>query len=327
MNYKRYSYIALLSILLSLLFIIGFVIIVDPYQQYKKNDKYVYNTRLESPGIAKHHDYDAVIMGSSMAMNHYPSQVDSLFGWNTINLTITGALDYDYSVLMPFVTQIGKMKHLIMSIDHFSFIRPIVPLDLYLYDNSVWNDYEYWLNYTSVKNAINIIKNEPLISRDELFHFNQPVGREYVLKSFQKDNHFSYFTNYDFNHIEQRLDEMLLKIMPDLSDVDIFVYFPPYSILKFKLYEQHGFWNRITDFKQYAIEKMLKYPNVKLYDFQKEEFICNLDEYMDIFHHSHDYNKRIIECMYKDSCRVNKDNYKRDLAVLDSLVRHYRLND
>ena len=68
-------------------------------------------------------------------------------------------------------------------------------------------------------------------------------------------------------------------------------------------------------------------PNVKLYDFQKEAFICNLDEYMDLRHHSHAYNKRIIECMHKDSCRVSEDNYKKDLAVLDSLVKHYRLND
>ena len=91
--------------------------------------------------------------------------------------------------------------------------------------------------------------------------------------------------------------------------------------------EQYGHWQQVLDLKQYMIEKLLKYPNVKLYDFHKEEFICNLDEYMDLRHHSHAYNKRIIECMYKDSCRVREDNYKKDLAVLDSLVKHYRLND
>lgn len=330
MNFKKYFYITLGSIVLSLLVIVGAVVIVDPYQQYRKSDIFISNQRLENPGVAKHHDYNAVIVGSSMSMNHYPSQIDSLFGWNTINLTTMGGTDEDYKLLFPYLVAQKKVKFMIWGTDFFSFYRPTTAFlsEPYLYDDVWWNDYPYWLNYTSLKNVVNKVRNnERSVSRDSIYHFESPSGSEYLLKYYERDNNEKYFSKDDFSRMKQRFDVMVSSLMPNLSEVDVYVYFPPYSILEFKMFEQYGHWEQVLDFKQYMIEKLLKYPNVKLFDFQKEVLICNLDEYMDLQHHSHDYNKRIIECMYKDSCRVNEDNYKQDLAVLDSLVRHYRLTD
>lgn len=80
MHYKR-GFIQIIVAIVVLLVAIGaFVAIVDPYQQYRQHEKYLGNQRLEIAGVARHHDYNAVITGSSMAMNHYPSQVDSLWG-------------------------------------------------------------------------------------------------------------------------------------------------------------------------------------------------------------------------------------------------------
>ncbi|MBR4996590.1 MAG: hypothetical protein IKY84_01770 [Bacteroidaceae bacterium] len=329
MNSKRYFFITLGCILLSLLMIVGVVVIVDPYQQYKQSDVFMSNQRLSNPGIAKTQDYDAVIVGSSMAMNHYPSQVDSLFGWNTINMTVKGGVDADYNLLFPHIARQGKVKHMIWGLDFFSFTLPTTySLEPYLYDNKWWNDYPYWVNYTSCTNLFNkLTKRKIVTSRDEVYHFNSSCGKELLLKYYMRDNNEKYFGRYDFSRMEVRFDEMLETVMPLLQDKDMYIYFSPYSIFEFKMLEQYGHWKQVLDFKQYMIEKLLKYPNVKLYDFQKEEFICNLNEYMDLRHHSHAYNKRIIECMYKDSCRITEDNYKKDLAALDSLIKHYRLND
>lgn len=328
MNFKRHFYVTLGCIVLLLLFIVGTVIIVDPYQQYRKSEVFIHNQRLENPGVAKHHDYDAVIVGSSMSMNHYPSQVDSLFGWNTINLTTKGGLDADYNLLFPHIARQGKVKHMIWGMDFFSFTLPVTfSAEPYLYDDNWWNDFPYWFNYTTYENIIIKLKSKHKVSRDEISHFESPSGLEYLMKYYERDNNDKYFAKDDFSLMKQRFDGMEEKLMSVLHEVEVFIYFPPYSILEFKMLEQYGHWKQVLDFKQYMIEKLLKYPNVKLYDFQKEAFICNLDEYMDLRHHSHAYNKRIIECMHKDSCRVSEDNYKKDLAVLDSLVKHYRLND
>lgn len=327
MNFKRFFYLIFGAIFVVLFVIVGMVVVVDPYQQYRLSEKYIDNQRLENPGMAKHHDYNAVIVGSSMAMNHYPSQVDSLFGWNTINLTTMGGLDVDYSLLFPHIAESGKMKNMVWCLDYFCFTLPKVSLaEPYLYDDKWWNDYPYWLNYTSCKNAINKLIHNKTICRDSIYHFNSPSGKKYLLKYYKRDNNDAYWGRYDFTRMKERFDDMEQIVMPALKGVDVYVYFSPYSILEFKMYEQYGHWEQVLEFKRYMIERLLSYPNVRLYDFQNENFICNLDEYMDLRHHSHAYNKRIIECIYKDSCRVNEGDYGRNLMVLDSLVRNYQID-
>lgn len=327
MNFKRYFYITFIGIVALLLVIVGMVVVVDPYQQYRKSEKFISNQRLGNPGIAKHHDYDAVIVGSSMAMNHYPSQVDSLFGWSTINLTTKGGLDSDYTLLFPHIAKQGKMNNMIWCLDYFCFTLPEAYLaEPYLYDNSLWNDYAYWLNYTSCTNTFNKLANRKMaVSRDSMYHFNSLSGKEYLLKYYERDNNEKYFVKYDFTRMEERFDAMENVVMPELEDAEVYIYFPPYSILEFKMFEQYGHWEQVMSFKQHMIERLLNYPNVKLYDFQNEDFICNMDEYMDLQHHSHAYNKRIIEYIHADSCRVREDNYDKDLMVLDSLVRNFKL--
>ena len=329
MNFKRYFYITLLGIVILLLVIVGIVVFVDPYQQYRKSDIFIINQRLENPGVAKHHDYDAVIVGSSMAMNHYPCQIDTLFGWNTINLTTMGGTDDDYKQLLPYVAQQGKMQHIIWCIDYFSFFRPTTThlSEHYLYDDKWWNDYPYWLNYTSLKNVVNKINSKQRIHRDSIYHFNSPSGKEHLLKYYKRNNNEKYLGKFDFTKMEKRFKGMEKVVMSLLEDIDVYIYFPPYSILEFKIYEQYNHFEQILEFKKYMTEHFLKYPNVKLFDFQNESFICNLDEYMDLMHHSHTYNKCIIEYIHKDSFRVQKDTYKNELITLDSLIKNYSFNE
>lgn len=330
MNYKKYFYITLSTIIISLLLIVGMVIIVDPYQQYRASNSFIKEERYLNPGIAKTHNYDAVIVGSSMAMNHYPSYVDSLFNWNTINMTTKGGTDYDYTLLFPYLINIGKVKHMIWGMDFFSFSLPTTTFlsEPYLYDDKFWNDYPYWLNYTSCTKVYNKLRNRKMAkSRDEMYHFDSQLGKKHLLKYYKRDNNEKYFAKDDFSKMKQRFDIMEKSIMPILSDIEVYIYFPPYSIYEFIMYKHYGHWEHVREFKQYMIEQLLKYPNVRLYDFQKEDFICNLDEYMDLRHHSHAYNKRIIEYMAKDCYRVNYQNYKTDIEVLDSLIRNYKIND
>jgi hypothetical protein len=168
------------------------------------------------------------------------------------------------------------------------------------------------------------MKEKGIAGRDDLWHFNSPSGKEYLLKYYERDNNEKYFGKDDFTRMQERFDVMENVVMPELEDAEVFVYFPPYSILEFKMSEQYGHWEQVISFKQHMIERLLNYSNVKLYDFQNENFICNMDEYMDLRHHSHAYNKRIIEYIHADSCRVREDNYKENLIVLESLVRNFK---
>ena len=240
-----------------------------------------------------------------------------------------GGIDEDYSLLLPYIVQKGKMKHLLWCIDYFSFYRPITIFlsEPYLYDDRWWNDYPYWLNYTSLKNVVNKINSKQRIHRDSIYHFDSPSGKEHLLKYYKRNNNDKYLGKFDFTKMEKRFKKMEEVVMPLLKDVDVYIYFPPYSILEFKIYQQYDHLEQILKFKKYMIEHFLKYPNVKMFDFQKEDFICNLEEYMDLMHHSHAYNKRIIEYIHKDSCRVQKGTYNNEFIKLDSLIIDYKLNE
>lgn len=325
MNYKKLFLQAFVIIIAVLIALAAFVIYIDPYQQYGYRKGYISNQRLENPGIAKWHDYNAIITGSSMSMNHYPSQIDSLFGWKTINLSVMGCRAYDLEILLPFVIKQGKVRHILMDFNFFYYALEPIKLDLYLYDNDIYNDYEYWLNYTSIKNCIIRMLKQSDISLDKLYHFSSPCGKNIVTKKY-KDAISKYFIaeNYDFEKMKECFDSTTYPIFSIDKNIEYYVYFPPYSIFEFKLLEKYGFLNDVLNFKKYTCDRLLELPNIKLYDFQCDSsYICDLDEYMDLRHHSHKFNRRIIQDIYKDTHRVTKNNYLNKIEELERLTVEY----
>lgn len=314
---KRRFFVTVAAIAVLLLLLGGFVAYVDPYQQYTCHDTYLGNQRLEIGGVARNHTYDAFITGSSMAMNHYPEEVDSLWGWHTMNFSIMGATDDDYAVMLPFIIDQGKAKHVIWDIDFFSFARQRGAVNAYLYDNNRWNDYEYLWNYTSLKNSIVYLCHPQ--SKEELYHFNSPYGRDHLMADFKGhlESGYNGAELFDYDIMVQRFDASVLPVINrSVYSVKWLIYFPPYSIGEFIIYERSGVLDTILRFKQYIIESLSKCSNVTLYDFQTTPWITNLDQYMDLRHHSHDYNKRIIQAIHDGRYRVDAQDNGRQIRNL-----------
>lgn len=318
MHYKKYFIQIIVAIIVLLVTIGAFVAIVDPYQQYRKHDRYLGNQRLEIAGVARHHDYNAVITGSSMAMNHYPSQVDSLWGgrWKSLNMSIMGATDDDYAVILPYVISLGKVKHIILALDFFSFARQRGAVNEYLYNDNLWDDYEYLWNYTSLKNTIQFLRN-PLAEKG-LYHFNSPVGYQALADDYNKHKEKGYEEeHFDLNSIKERFDSSLYNIIKQSSNsVEWLIYFPPYSIGEFMIYDKSGVLNPILESKKHMIQRLAKLPNVKVYDFQIRDLISRLDQYMDLRHHSHGYNRNIMEYLHDDRFRATADGNSDEIKRL-----------
>ncbi len=325
MNYRRLYIQAIIAIIVLLIALGTFIAIVDPYQQYHaRTDKYSGEQRYEISGIARNHDYDAILTGSSMSMNHYPAQVDSLFEWNTKNFSIMGATYDDYGIILPYIISKGKVKNIIINIDVFSFARERGAVPKYLYDDNVWNDYEYLYNYSSLKNAVRYLRN-PIKGKD-LYHFNSPVGKIYLIEDFKrlklKDSYEGEIYNFDM--MKERFDSSILKNIQDSSTRIIwYVYLPPYSIAEFILLKQYGDLDTFLKFQEYMICQLNKFKNVKLFDFQRESWIGNLNEYMDVRHHSHTFNREIIRSISIDSCRV-KDLSSKKSEIINKMIEIYR---
>lgn len=308
--------------IVALLAAIGlFIIAVDPYQQYRPHTDYLGNQRMEIAGVARHHDYDAFISGSSMAMNHYPAQADSLWGWKTKNFSLMGATDDDYAVILPFVISRGKVRNIVLGIDFFSFARQRGAVNPYLYDDNLWNDYEYLWNYTSLKNAIEYLRNPR--PEEGLYHFNSPYGRGELFDSYARTKDVGYPEEiFDLDAMKERFDASVLKAVSESPDsVRWHIYFPPYSIAEFIIYDKYGDLDANLALKRHMIERLSALPNVDLYDFQTSPWIDNLDQYMDLRHHSHAYNRDILRSIREGRYRALPDGGE---PLLRSLVAQYR---
>ena len=81
-----------ISILMTILLA---MVIFDPYFHYHgmiPGMSYrIYNERYINSGIVKNFEYDAIITGSSMNQNFKTSQMDELWGTNSIKVTFSGA--------------------------------------------------------------------------------------------------------------------------------------------------------------------------------------------------------------------------------------------
>ncbi len=320
-SYRQPLLIIIACIVMMLAIIGGFVFAVDPYQQYRGHDTYLGNQRLEIAGVARNHDYDAVITGSSMAMNHYPEQADSLWGWKTKNFSIMGATDDDYAVILPFIINRGKVKNIIFGIDFFSFARQRGAVNKYLYDDNRWNDYEYLWNYTSLKNAISfLIDSYP---EQNLYHFNSQSGRKNLLDSYEASYKTGYNeANFTLDIMKERFDNSVYNVIRRAPDsIKWMVYFPPYSIAEFIIYDRHDNLEANMALKRHMISRLYRLKNVELYDFQIAPWITDLDQYMDLRHHSHKYNRAILRAIHDKEYRATSDGHSDQLKTL---VTQYR---
>lgn len=330
MAYRKITLQTVIALAATLACIAAFVVVVDPYQHYHANPTYYGNQRSEIGGVARHHDYDAVITGSSMAMNHYPAQADSLWGWKTKNFSIMGATDDDYATILPYIIAQGKAKHIIMGVDFFSFARSRGAVPEYLYDDNPLNDYKYLWNYTSLTAALNYARSGG-VREEDLYHFNSPVSREALLHDFRGHFKSGYgdLTDgggevFDYQQCTERFKNSVLKTVADSPDIGWLIYFPPYSIAEFIIYDTHGDLDAILRMREYFARSLCALPNVTLYDFQRPEWISDTDQYMDLRHHSHEYNRRIIKCIHDGAYVANPDSVRAGSLRLRNEVDRLR---
>ena len=101
-------------------------------------------------------------------------------------------------------------------------------------------------------------------------------------------------------------------------------FYPPYSIL---------YWNNVVRAKELDLviekyrrmtERLLEYENVEVFFFQnREEIICNLNNYADYTHYHGRICQYMVESFAKKEHRVTKENLEKELQILYDLASEY----
>ena len=145
------------------LLVAALVIYVDPFFQYHEPlDGFPYlvdNQLSQNPGMAKHMEYDSVILGSSMTVNFNTNWFGELMGLHTIKLNYSGAFPKDQSNIMELVFDSdNQVKTVFLGIDVSTCTGGVeetkYPVPYYLYDDNLINDIQYLFNKDVVLNYI-----------------------------------------------------------------------------------------------------------------------------------------------------------------------------
>lgn len=92
-TYRKWLITVICVCITLIISIAGINAIVDPYFHYHKpvTAYRLYEERNINDGIARHFDYDAIIIGNSLTENFRTTRFDELFGTNSVKLPYSGA--------------------------------------------------------------------------------------------------------------------------------------------------------------------------------------------------------------------------------------------
>lgn len=314
---KKFFYITLLLIFLGLLILGGFTYIVDPQQQFRYNKNYVSGEqRIINLGLANNYNYETVIIGTSTSENILKEDVDKLFNTNSVNLSIMGATAFENRRLLNEIINKKGVKTIIYGLDYFSYNYDINQEreKIINYQEGI-NIIKYLFSISSLESDLKILIKE-ILDKNEKDWINRWSywGDEF---SYSKELALDFSENtkngrqnlgqlkiakagYNLKNLVENLSE-LEKIIEKNKKIEYKIYLPPYSILYWDILEEYGSLNIILEFKKSLIERLSRYKNVKVYDFQEKELIKNLDNYKDSVHYSPKINLYIVESISKDS--------------------------
>ena len=319
------------------------VIWVDPFFQYHKPLVWfpylVDNQVNQNPGLAKHMDYDGILIGSSMTASFNTDWFEELMGMKTQKLSYNGSYPKDLSNIMQLVFDAkgDQVKAVYMAVDQSTFSadpeETKFPVTDYLYDDNVFNDVPYLLNKDVLLDYIL----RPLADRKdasdwaELYkpwwtdeYYNKANVLMYYEAAEEKQEEEALAVDYFKDAVEENLQKNILPYIEAHPGTEFYIFYPPYSIL---------FWNDVTREKEleavigrleYMTERLLNYENVHVFNFLgEEEIICNLNNYADYMHYHKNVCRYITECFATGENELHPENYGQAFDEIRTLAMSY----
>lgn len=340
MTYAKWLRLTCILIVLGLIGTAAAVIVVDPFFHYHEPlECFPYqidNQLSQNPGMAKHMEYDSVLLGSSMTVNFETDWFREEMGLNTLKLSYNGAYPRDVSNIMAKVdARDGELKRVFWGIDLASYTggteETKYPIPAHLYNDNLADDVNYWYN----KHVLLDYILKPAIEREPtdlsgVYASEEALqgcyDREYVLAHYTvPEKNDAWFPEDMFiEGLDANLEANILPLIESHPDTQFTIFFPPYSILYWYEYVQNNQMDAVMYEYRYFMEKLLAYENVELFFFPgKEEVVCNLDLYADAGHYNQSINRYMTECFVDGTHRITADNYEEELQRMKSMIDTY----
>ena len=350
MNGKKFNIMVILITVIGLMLFAVSIIIVDPFFHYHaplEGVAYVLdNERYQNDGIVKHFSYDAIITGTSMTQNFKTSELDKLFGVNSIKVAYSGGvykeIDTNLRVALKYNPEI---KIVIRSLDDSMLLMDKdaeyqgdngmgFDYPTYLLDSNIFNDVNYFLNKSTFFKTLDVIDNTEkgikMTSFDDYANWmeGQKFGKEIILQSYSRPNVEEpvrlELTEGEKKMVKENVQQNIVDTVKRYPDTTFYLFFPPYSIYCMDNWRLNCILLRNFEAQEVAIEELLECKNVKIFSFYNcYDIVCNVDNYKDIAHYGEWINSEILLYMREGEYQLTKDNYKEYLEEVIEFYYNY----
>jgi len=345
MKAKRFNIIVLAGVLIGMIFFALPTIIIDPYFHYHKPLTFLYypidSERYQNNGITKNFDYDAIITGTSMTENFRTSELNEIFGVNSIKVPYSGGTykEINKNILVGLETH-EDVKIVVRGIDYTGLIadkdlekhEADLTYPHYLNDNNIFNDVHYVLN----KNVFELSKNilfsyggeAGTTSFDDYSNWNelQIFGKEAVTKTYTRSEIGTEvaLSDEEKEMIRGNIRQNVVETAQKYPDTIFYVFITPYSVCYWDGVNRSGKLGYWVEAERTAIEEMLRCDNIKLFSFTNNfEWTCDLDNYKDQAHYGEWINSAILQNMYEGKWQLTKENYEDYLREIMEFYSNY----
>ncbi len=335
MNTKKFSLTFLISIFVCLSIIAIAMISIDPlfhfhaplsFIKYELNDE-----RYQNDGIARHFSYDALSTGTSMTENIKTSQIDSLFGTNTIKCSFMGGSYSEIdSIINTALASKNDVRLVIRATDQFDLIKdpnfhisndPSRDYDYpwFLSDKNILNDVKYVFNKALMADLVTDLfrtkAGTPTTSFDEYAYWGDmfTYSKDTVLSSYVRpsvSDSKQFFSDEDRKLVFDNITQNVISTANAYPNTEFIIWIPPYSIAYYDIEQRNGLLQRDLDAMEYELELLTAVPNIKVYCFaDRDDIVCDLNNYKDVQHFSPSISAELIENIHNNFGLITKDNY------------------
>ena len=297
---------------------------LDPLLQFGAKNPlityYEYDEAYSNPGIAKHWDYNAVLVGTSLAQNTDMTEFARLLHCDPVRLTYSGGTAHNMKRILDVAfSSNNTIDYVYWELNKYELIKPFDktrnPLPEYLYDTDRLPDLSYLLNLDifyrfTWPNFSRTIQGEIQPPPRTGLTFSANYSKEGTLASYSRPSKSGeYPDDYYFHAGQQNLDHNILPLIRENPDTTFVFYIAPVSVL-FWDYEIHqGTFDPIMKLYEYALPQLLAYDNVEIHFLMDSwEIITDLDNYKDFSHFSPEINSWITQKLADRSRLLTKEN-------------------
>lgn len=340
MNLKKFWIAFIITALAGILTCMGIIVYVDPFFHYHaplKNFPYVVDNQVDmNPGLARHMDYDSVLLGSSMTVSFDTSWFMEELGLKTQKLSYNGAYPKDQSNIMKIIFESKpNVKTVFLGIDELNYsAEPAItkyPITKHLYDKNPFNDVQYLLN----KEVLLDYVLKPMVDTKDKSDWNMIYKMWWQPIHYNLANIRLYYTPAEeipdttpieeyIAGIERNLEENIVPYIKNNPNTEFVIFYPPYSILYWYDAKRQDRIDTILEKYDYMTRRLLEYDNVEIHFFQNDEnIITNFDNYADYTHYSPEVCHYIVKCFKDKSHKVTLENLDSQLKILDVLAKDY----